>query len=354
MGDDLSSDPIVKALQRSTIAQTLKAARASLAEPSRPFTPLDRSLFQRPNEGSDPRPTSSYGVDQLAFVRDTFGGTGGRPESARSSRSSRTRPDTIAEEEDGGRGPDILRLDDEEAADSSGSEELTPVVAVPSPPTSRASKPPRPPGSSGYPSMTSVRSGGYPDPGVAERSPKRGSATSASPRQQLADGSPRRKASQSPSPGSRPSSRDKFPLDIPLAHAPCEVVLSKLQSLSASKDKRPQAEFGELCERVSTLATEMKAGKSLDLAFAPQMLREVMGLMDAKDLKDSKYVFKLARCALSLLSLEAATKGVPISGVQAAYQNIAQVLFKFSQKEGNDAHFLSEKLIEPLIEAQYP
>lgn len=69
------------------------------------------------------------------------------------------------------------------------------------------------------------------------------------------------------------------------------------------EDKRPQAEFGELCERVSTLATEMKAscgaqdcmwehelldavlerwqpnsvweaGKSLDLAFAPQMLRE--------------------------------------------------------------------------------
>ena len=31
-------------LRRSTIAQTLKAARASLAEPSRPYTPLDRNL----------------------------------------------------------------------------------------------------------------------------------------------------------------------------------------------------------------------------------------------------------------------------------------------------------------------
>ena len=34
--------------------------------------------------------------------------------------------------------------------------------------------------------------------------------------------------------------------------------------------------------------------------------------------QDGKYLFKLAKCALALLSLEAATKGVPISGVQAA------------------------------------
>ncbi|CAE7719291.1 unnamed protein product, partial [Symbiodinium sp. CCMP2592] len=191
-------DPIVKALQKSTIAQTLKAARASLAEPSRPYTPLDRSLFQRPNEGSDPRPSSSYGVDQLAFVRDTFGNAG-RPESARSSRSSRTRPDTIAEE-DGPHSPEILRLDGE--AESSGSEELTPVVAVPSPPApSRGpAKPPRPPvppgGASGYPNISALKSGGgYPDPfGVTDASPRRGSsATSASPRRRLADGSPRRR-----------------------------------------------------------------------------------------------------------------------------------------------------------------
>jgi len=86
------------------------------------------------------------------------------------------------------------------------------------------------------------------------------------------------------------------------------------------------------------------------MSHAPQLLREVMGLMDAKDLKDTKYIFKLARCALALLSLEGATKGVPVSGVQAAYQNISQVLFKYSQKEGHDGDFLSERLIEPLIE----
>lgn len=101
-------DPIVKALQRSRVHQALKEARASLAEPSRPYTPLDRSLFQRPNEGSDSRPTSSYGVDQVAFVRDTFGT---RPDSARSSRSgARSRPDTITEE-----GAEVLRLDEARA-----------------------------------------------------------------------------------------------------------------------------------------------------------------------------------------------------------------------------------------------
>lgn len=37
-----------------------------------------------------------------------------------------------------------------------------------------------------------------------------------------------------------------------------------------------------------------------------------------KFFQDGKYLFKLAKCALALLSLEAATKGVPISGVHAA------------------------------------
>ncbi|CAE7719277.1 Armc2, partial [Symbiodinium sp. CCMP2592] len=116
-------------------------------------------------------------------------------------------------------------------------------------------------------------------------------------------------------------------------------------------EKRKQTEFvSELCERTWVLATDMKAGKSPEMSLAPRLLREVMGLMDMKDLKESKLIFKLARSALVLLSLEVATQGVPVSGVQAAYQNISQVLFKYSQKEGNDTEFLSEKLIEPLLE----
>lgn len=332
-------DPIVKALQRSRVHQALKEARASLAEPSRPYTPLDRSLFQRPNEGSDSRPTSSYGVDQVAFVRDTFGT---RPDSARSSRSgARSRPDTITEE-----GAEVLRLD-EEAANSSGSEELTPVVATPSPPNARsapgsapersapssAPKPPRPPGySSG-----SLRSG-YPE--APEKSPAK-RLSSSSPRLRLAslDGSPHRQRSLSPA--ARLAALEPA--------NPCKIALGQLKSLKASKDTRPSFEdFQALSERILALAKEMKAGA--DTSRAPELLREIMGLMDLKELKESKYLFKLARCALTFLPMEAATKGVPVSGVQAAYHNIAQVLFKYSQKEGHDAEFLSEKLVEPLIE----
>ncbi|OLQ06375.1 hypothetical protein AK812_SmicGene10320 [Symbiodinium microadriaticum] len=183
-------------------------------------------------------------VDQLAFVRDTFGNTG-RPESARSSRSPRVRsvvealmlgffrPFTMAAE--------------------SSSEELTPVVAVPSPPApSRGpAKPPRPPvapgGASGYPNISALklaRNLKRPSLGaeqVTDASPRRGSsATSASPRRRLADGSPRRrKGSQSPSPVARAVSSDSLPADIPLKHAPGEVVLTKLQSLAASKARAP-------------------------------------------------------------------------------------------------------------------
>lgn len=382
---NVESDPIVKALERSTIAQTLKAARASLVEPSRPFTPLDRSLFQRPSEG-DSRPSSSYGVDQLAFVRDTFGAGGNRPDSARSSRSSRAgRPETI-QEEDEGRGRsrvDVLRLDDDdedeeedsrslpsrrrpspqdsEAAFSSGSEELTPVTTagagtLPSPPSGSRlpAKPPRPPGS-GYPSSgSSLRlSGGYPDPvSVLDGSPKRSShITSGSSTHRRSDASPsgRRKSSQSPSPAIRSASSDA----LPCGETGAEAVIAKLQAFSSSKEKRKASpeKLLELLEKTWDIILDFKVGHGeLNASQAPQLLREVMGLMDARDLKETKSIFRLARCALALLPVEAATKGVPISGVQAAYQNIAQVLFKFSQKEGHDSDFLTERLIEPLVE----
>ena len=51
-------DPMANTLSRSRIAQTLREARASLANPSRPFTPADRSLFQRGDELGASRPSS--------------------------------------------------------------------------------------------------------------------------------------------------------------------------------------------------------------------------------------------------------------------------------------------------------
>jgi len=72
--DDIGADPIVKALERSTVAQALRAARASLAKPSRPLTPLDRSLFQQVDVGDASRPSSAYSVDHLSLLRECHGG----------------------------------------------------------------------------------------------------------------------------------------------------------------------------------------------------------------------------------------------------------------------------------------
>merc|ERR1719504_467285 len=92
--------------------------------------------------------------------------------------------------------------------------------------------------------------------------------------------------------------------------------------------KKGDPEYLQLCEQVWDLASEIKAGRGTKShQYAPILLREIMSLMDVKDLKDAKCLFKLLRSALTLLQLPGATQGVPASGVQAAYLNIAQVLF---------------------------
>ena len=252
--DDLGKDVMVKALEMSTIAQTLRAARAAmqptLKEPSRPVTQENRQLFQTPDAGgsSSSRPTSGYSVEQLSFVRDTYGS---RSDSrgSRCSRSARW-PETIAEDEEGYRrdgAADVLRLDDDEdsrgptparptpagseVGASSGSEELTPMTAAgppggPVPPSRVPTRPPRPPGVGlPAPGVAGLRSsGGFPEQpppvSVADLSPharrQLGRADSGtSMRKRASDGSPkRRKTLRSPAPpavgaeaaGDRPAS----------------------------------------------------------------------------------------------------------------------------------------------------
>lgn len=380
-------DPILRALERSTIAQTLKAARASLAEPSRPYTPLDRSLFQQ-GDASPSRPSSSYSADQLSFVRDTYGNRPesafNRPESARSSRSSRSRAfEPIAEEGsgfDGGAysregGADVLRLGGaDEGAASSGSEELTPVtVSGPSggpapprgpPPSGQPARPPRPP-TGGYPSAASAaasarHSGGY-SPEVAQMSPSerppsrdrprsssRKAARDGSLSKESGDGTPkkeRRHKASSKSPAPRRS-----PGDLPAWDVECEAVITKLQSLAAAEASSASSGVLAIAERLWTLVSDLKAGTSGSSKAeraAGKLLRAVLGLMD---MKDTLCLFKLARSALALLQFEDATRGVHANGVQAAYMNVAKVLFKCSKVEGHDRDFLKEGLVGPLLE----
>jgi len=384
MGDDL----MAKALERSTIAQALKAARASLAEPSRPFTPLDRSLFQMADSGGGSRPSSGYSVDQLSFVKDTFGGRG------ELSRSGSGRYESIAEEADEGAyrregGADVLRFEEEGSArpspqdsevgdDSSDGEELTPMVGTNSRSLGSASvaRPPRPPGAGAYPSSlgsTSRGSAGYPDAigaSASDASPKhRSSARSSSGRRKRDKASPSPAAGERSSSGRRKHSDDQQPSGASGSTPPgtphksrgsknsaddwdsaCEAVIAKLQALAESEEKKKTSAetLLEMSERVLELAMDIKAGKgSKSQQTAPTLLRAVLGLLD---LKDTKCLFKLSRCALLLLREEAAIRGVPTSGVQAAYLNVAKVLFKCSKTEGHDADFAKEGLLQPLLE----
>mmetsp|Transcript_19615 Transcript_19615/g.45657 ORF Transcript_19615/g.45657 Transcript_19615/m.45657 type:complete len:898 (+) Transcript_19615:54-2747(+) len=357
--DDLDTDPIIKALERSTIHQTLKAARASLAEPSRPYTPLDRSLFQMASSSGETRPSSGFVVSDLSFVRDTYGGSGsGRPDSSRSSRNGGV-PATIPEDFDGYSregAADVLRIDDDYrergTATGDSEDEFTPTGsggtggAAPPPPR-LPNRPPKPTGSSGYPvgggaSGLSLRTGGYPPELQA-------TVTGSSPRQRRMHAS-----SPSPEPSFLGASQEATGSSAPGTprkrwDAECEAVISKLQALAMSQDKKKQnaGAMVELADKLWDLVNDIKAGKGTrPQEFASKLLRAVLGLMD---LKDAKAIFRLSRCALVLLQMEGAVNGVQTSGVQAAYLNVAKVLFKCSKTEGHDAEFLKEGLIEQLL-----
>lgn len=353
--DDLEDDVFVKAIERSTVHKALRDARASLAEPSRPYTPLDRSLFQTSDPGGS-RPSSSYAVEQLGFVRDTFGGSH-RPESARSSRSSRAsgnRYQPILEEEHDEayrrEGPaDVLRLDEpsrrpspvDSGDASSGSEELTPVntaSAAPTPQRREPFRPPKPPSGSGYPptlgGSTPLRSSGGYAGASASKSSKRHSKKSASP------------SRRAPSPA-LPQEGD---LSGEAWDASCEALVARLQSLTDPEERRQAStkQLQQLAAEVAELVAAMGNGGPRRQKLLPMLLRGVLGLLDST--KDETCLFRLGRSALLLLRVEAAVNGVSSSGVQAAYMNIAKVLFKYSKVEGHDADFLREGLLVPLLE----
>lgn len=347
-GHELDSDPYVKALERSTIAQTLKEARASLAEPSRPFTPLDRSLFQV-RSADDSRPSSSYGVDQLSFVRDTYG----RPGSSQS-REPRV-PETISE--NGEEEADLLWLDGEgekrlmyqsdvgnsDDESSVGSEELVQVEpptesSSPHPPPTPPRIPTRPP----KPPSNSNTAGGIAT--ALRSSPGHYDVSSRS------DASPRfRKASASPShrvvSGFTPPASPRHDWD-----ADCAAVIVKLQKFAESAVGRESC--GDvpvkMSQRISDIVEDLKVGKSKRVGeHSSKLLHAVLSLLD---LKDVRCLFKLARCALALLPMQGAVQSAQSLGAQAAYLNIAKVLFKLSKTEGHDNDFFKEGLITPLLE----
>eukprot|EP00929_Paragymnodinium_shiwhaense_P096320 TRINITY_DN57884_c0_g1_i1.p1 TRINITY_DN57884_c0_g1~~TRINITY_DN57884_c0_g1_i1.p1 ORF type:complete len:985 (-),score=175.65 TRINITY_DN57884_c0_g1_i1:53-3007(-) len=373
---EADEDPMLKGLQRSSIHQVLKAARASLAEPSRPYTPLDRSLFQSSGSfggsTSTTRPSSGYSVDQIGFIRDTYGS---RPESERSSRSSRTggRCSVIAEEDQRSRrpqvAPEVLTLDargrplqpspseseqlesvhsEDGGSSESDSEELTPVVAVASRPSASSSsaamvspalRPPRPRPTGGYPSLQAEAS-------MSSRAPSAGRRGDSEKSRHRASSLQKRAHAATLDVGMAPE-RDGEGWE-----ATCESTIAQLQRLAQPEARLRADQAGELqaalCQRMLALVSDFGAARSSAAdRLGPPLLRAILGLLD---LKDTACLFKATRSALALLQDPVATKGLTSSGIQAAYLNIARVLFKCSKVEGHDKEFLKEDLFVPLLQ----
>lgn len=83
---DFQADPMMTHLQKSLIAETIQHARATLNEPSRPFTPgdLPRHLFQgndysnRPGSAFKNNSGAEQAADEFARSQRTYAGSDSR------------------------------------------------------------------------------------------------------------------------------------------------------------------------------------------------------------------------------------------------------------------------------------
>eukprot|EP00443_Scrippsiella_acuminata_P001385 CAMPEP_0115301700 /NCGR_PEP_ID=MMETSP0270-20121206/69996_1 /TAXON_ID=71861 /ORGANISM="Scrippsiella trochoidea, Strain CCMP3099" /LENGTH=902 /DNA_ID=CAMNT_0002719591 /DNA_START=1 /DNA_END=2709 /DNA_ORIENTATION=+ len=378
-------DPFEGLLERSSVAQALREARASLARPSRPFTPASRSLFQQsPSDEthSQPRPSSSYSIDQLSFVRDTFvssacGSTG----SARSGGSTRT-PSSRS----GLRSRDSLNASPSVAELCAVPELEEPELELPPPPAPSADVLAF--GEQGDVIYTSHAGGGAlefdvedPDFDEAEDEfdagcaaddlalrmdvPPPGSDEESAAEEDLRkkrasiDGKPRateklrRKSSSSKLGGSSRSIGDKASRRS-FAAAAAEFAIALRQATEELEAlERGSSECFDVdklmasAEKTRALLAQLRESRQPVDQEPSRLLRAVLSLMERTS--EAVCLLRLARCTLELLQVESVLKDVGLHGVEAAYLNVARALFKLSKDAGNDGHFRDEGILEPLL-----
>lgn len=368
LGED-SRDPIFKNLKRSAVAQTLKNARASLEHPTVPFTPMSRSLFHRVDAPIDSRPSSSYSIKQLSFLHDTFGS---RPASGTSNisaspsmRSSLSAkgglPNTISEQFGSWEGIDIFQLDDGRCQATATADSLAPrpdsadevLIPAGSPPL----RPPKLPSRSA--SEGALVSPGHRSHALPAARLSRGALMRIGSQTELSGPSPRKvRDGGERRDRQRASSRESGCSGLLNASPVCtprhewdpafKEAVVKLQSLSSCYEReRSDAVFMQMSDRIWGLVMDLQAGRSSKPGkYGAMLLRAVLSLLDSED---ASCLFKLSRCALGLLQIEAATKAVRPHGVMAAYMNIAKALFKCSKNTQYDSDFVNHGLIPPLL-----
>lgn len=369
-------DPFQGILERSKVAQALRDARASLARPSRPYTPGDRSLFRQSSNVDVSRPSSSYSIEQLRFEKDTFAASS---ESFLSTRSRLPSSKTgelcapIQEEleepelqlEDVGvfqecndflteaclsrAGAPIVRCVEaewsndaaharyetlpEEEYDAGAADDLALQMHVPPPGSDEESEDDQSEATGAH--VTSAMDTGSPAT----------SSKSARKRSQAAEGKPR-PPGKSRASGNRPSKRksSKGSLEHQESKAPSQALPAGLEELVVEFEAGAPASADAIA-KLRGLVSDFKAGQ---VVGAPRLLRAVFALIDRQG-ADAPCLLRLGQSALELLGVPGVAEDVGSHGASAAYLNIVKALFKLSKDEGHDSLFKSEGLLDSLL-----
>jgi len=390
LGVDQEYDPFAGILDRSTVAQALKEARASLARPTRPVTGECRSLFQHANDSNSSRPSSSYSIDQLSFVQDTFNTTSDSLRSTGSKRSHGSKRYNPIPEYDDEDPPleapepqlcDLIGFDDsgnicsewhskpscgirlkksstapaddaemppDEEYDASAADDLAMRMDVP------------PPGSDEELTEDEIQT-----PSNSKRKISRPSSASKigavppSPSALDSAGKPKRRSSSRTSlNGPHRSSSSGGLQDQPSGQSGWtsrfHKVLADIDTVNHSPsggqvgENMDSESMLQLADRIHDLVAEVPNREhKKNVKQAPKLLHAVLSLMDKR--VDALCLLRLARAVLELINIKSARQDVSIDGASAAYLNVAKALFKLSKDASNDGIFREEGLLSLLL-----
>mmetsp|Transcript_13446 Transcript_13446/g.22140 ORF Transcript_13446/g.22140 Transcript_13446/m.22140 type:complete len:849 (-) Transcript_13446:172-2718(-) len=361
--DGVMEDPFAGILGRSSVAQALREARASLARPTRPFTPANRSLFAQARSPECSRPSSSYSIGQLRFEKDMFASSSESTISTRSTLHSRNSehggscgstcvaiPEELEEPE--------LQLSDVGVFADSGEfvaecRPATPCIGVPLIRCTQVGEtdglqvcelqlPPE-----------EYEAEAADDLALRIDVPPTASDDDSEEDEAMpsqAEGKPRapskvREALNRPA---RKKSSKKADRSFSKASESSKDWLVSLETMLADVEACHQLE--DVVDQLRQLANELQCRTaSQQLQAVPKVLRTTLRLMDRQQVNPSCLI-RLARNALELMSLlVAAGEDRSSDSVQAAYLNIAKALFKLSKDAAHDNLFKSVGLLDALL-----
>jgi len=380
-------DPFAGILDRSSIAQALREARASLARPSRPFTPASRSLFQQADDPNVSRPSSSYSIDQIKFVNDTFAATSESMISTRSTLRSRDSCSPIAEEGEleapeltlsdletevppVSAGQNTIQrsssssklmgqasADEDEYDNGNAADDLALRMDVP-PCHSDEDSEEELCLREGSPAVSSDADGGARPAPAMERKASGKLRLPPTPTQSDSNDMSRKKSEKKLEKAERKgsmrrSSSSSAGKEWSTGLKQALVELEQLEKSGLDDLEATQLAVPQLAERLRGLAMDLRGGRlgAQQEKQAPRVLRAVLSLMDRGVLGpvDSPCLLRLAHCSLDLLRAGTVLQDVGGQGVAAAYLNVARALFKLSKDSSLDAQFKEEGILEQLL-----